>query len=164
MEAGANVTLVAGPVAQTLPAHVRIVNVITAKQMHDSVMSEVKEHNIFIATAAVSDYRCVQQPEQKIKKTKQDISLKLTRNPDILAEVATLADAPFTIGFAAETEALEENARLKLRDKNLDLIAANQVGDDVGFDSEDNALDLYWDNGKISLELSSKDKIARTKK
>jgi phosphopantothenoylcysteine decarboxylase/phosphopantothenate--cysteine ligase len=161
IEAGAGVTLVSGPTSQQPPDRVNCIEVTTAQQMHDAVMAEVGSMDIFIAAAAVADYRCARVEPQKIKKNDASISLTLEKTTDILAEVADMPDPPFTVGFAAETENLEENARLKLKSKGLDMIAANQVGEHLGFDSEINALELFWDTGRFSLEEAPKEKLAR---
>ena len=143
-EAGANVTLVSGPVTIAPPHQVRHIGVDTADQMRDAVMSDITESDIFIAAAAVTDYRCADVAEHKIKKKSADLSLVLQENPDILAEVAGLARAPFTVGFAAETENLLDNARIKLQNKKLDMIAANQVGEGLGFNVDENELQVFW--------------------
>lgn len=160
-EAGASVTLVSGPVALTAPERVHCVRVESAEQMRDKVMAGMTGVDIFIAAAAVADYHSSRIQDQKIKKTDKGVTLKLEKNPDILAEVAALQEAPFTVGFAAETEEIERNARGKLADKNLDVVAANRVGPGLGFDSDENALEVYWQNGGVSLEKSTKDKLAR---
>lgn len=160
-EAGAAVTLVSGPVALTPPERVRCIQVQTARQMHDAVLADAQTAQIFIAAAAVSDYRCSEVAEQKIKKSRSSLSLKLEENPDILGEVARLLHPPFTVGFAAETESLRENALEKLTDKRLDMIAANRVGEGLGFECEENALEVFWNGGAASLERAPKEKLAR---
>ncbi|MBI2993543.1 MAG: bifunctional phosphopantothenoylcysteine decarboxylase/phosphopantothenate--cysteine ligase CoaBC [Gammaproteobacteria bacterium] len=160
-EAGAAVTLVSGPVSIDPPERVRCVPVRTADQMRAAVMHDVADADIFIAAAAVADYRCNAASQEKIKKQKTRLSLELERTPDILAEVAALPRPPFTVGFAAETESLEKHAREKLQDKGLDMIAANLVGAGLGMETEDNALEVYWPGGAASLERATKDKIAR---
>lgn len=165
-EAGANVILVSGPVNIAAPQQVQHIRVDTAAQMRDAVMSGISETNIFIAAAAVADYRCADIADQKIKKNTDDLSLLLQKNPDILAEVAALPLAPFTVGFAAETENLLENARIKLENKKLDMIAANQVGEGLGFNVDDNALQIFWGTDtqtlqQTTLERASKEKLAR---
>jgi phosphopantothenoylcysteine decarboxylase/phosphopantothenate--cysteine ligase len=160
-EAGADVTLVSGPVALPVPDRVRCVSVATAEEMYKEVMAGAAGTDIFIAAAAVADYRCARIAPGKIKKKAAALSLELERNPDILARVAGLSPPPFTVGFAAETGALEANAREKLNNKKLDMIAANRVGPDLGFDSEDNALDVYWQGGGQVLEVMNKEKLAR---
>lgn len=160
-EAGANVLLVSGPVSLATPARVRRIDVESAAGMHAAVMNEIAHSDIFISVAAVADYRPTSALQQKLKKSAATPSLELTRNPDILAEVAALPDAPFTVGFAAETHALESNARDKLRKKNIDMIAANVVGQQQGFDQEDNALHVMWEQGEQQLPLTGKARLAR---
>ena len=160
-EAGAVVTLVSGPVALEPPERINFVAVHTAEQMLSEVMADVADADIFISAAAVADYRCSHIADNKIKKQETGLTLKLERNPDILARVTGLAPHPFTVGFAAETEALTDNARIKLEMKNLDMIAANRVGEGVGFDVEENALEIHWGGGSLSLEKMSKEKLAR---
>ncbi len=161
VEAGAAVTLVTGPVALPVPEQVSSVKVNTAKEMHDAVLSSAGSADIFIAAAAVTDYRCQDVAEQKIKKTGQSLSLELERNPDVLAAVASLGTPPFTVGFAAETELLKDNAIRKLEDKGLDMIAANLVGDGLAFETDDNALEVFWPGGSLSLPTAPKEKLAR---
>jgi phosphopantothenoylcysteine decarboxylase/phosphopantothenate--cysteine ligase len=175
-EAGANVTLISGPVNIEPPHQVRHISVDTAEQMRDVVMSDIIESDIFVAAAAVADYRCADVAEQKIKKKSEDLSLLLRKNPDILAEVASLPRAPFTVGFAAETENLLDNARAKLQTKKLDMIAANQVGEGLGFNVDENELQVFWQAGNQdqkdqtrenqiikhqTLERAPKEKLAR---
>lgn len=160
-EAGARVTLVAGPVSLQVPERVNYIPVRTAIQMRDAVLAEAENQDIFISAAAVADYHCADIANEKIKKTEGDLVLTLQKNPDIITEVSRLPNHPFTVGFAAETVAVKENALLKLQNKGLDMIAANQVGDGVGFESEENSLEVIWNGGNISLGLQSKDKIAR---
>ena len=159
-EAGASVTLVSGPVALTPPARVRVIEVISAGQMHGSVLAEAASCDIFISAAAVADYRSHETVLHKMKKQDSGINLRLEKTPDILSEVAALANPPFTVGFAAETEHLADNAKQKLANKKLDMIAANRVGDGLGFDSDENALDVYWPGGSQSLGIASKQKLA----
>ncbi len=159
--AGAEVTLVAGPVRLDAPVGVTRVDVISASQMHKEVMSRVFSHDIFISVAAVADYRIDQQQTSKIKKTSEDLTLTLVRNPDILADVAGSADKPFCVGFAAETEQLEKYARGKLQRKNLDMIVGNLVGGaESGFNSDQNAVDVFWSDGQVSFSIQSKEKLA----
>lgn len=162
VEAGAKVTLIAGPVSLATPNKVERIDVENAREMHQTVMSQIDECDIFIATAAVADYSPIETHEQKLKKNEENLSIHLRRNPDILADVAALGKY-FTVGFAAETEQLQDNARQKLQAKHLDMIAANQVasGEDTGFNSEYNALDVYWQNGYLQLERARKTELAR---
>jgi phosphopantothenoylcysteine decarboxylase/phosphopantothenate--cysteine ligase len=161
LEAGAEVTLVSGPVALQAPERARCITVTTAEQMYSAVLSCIRGVDIFISAAAVADYRCLETAQQKIKKDEDSMVLNLVKNPDILAEVAGLPQAPFTVGFAAETESLQEHALAKLQAKGLDMIAANQVGDGRGFDVDENSLEVFWQEGRQVLACASKDKIAR---
>ena len=160
-EAGAAVTLISGPVSLATPAGVQRIEVESAADMHAAVMQAVASADIFISVAAVADYRPRVAAQHKLKKTDPEISLDLVRNSDILAAVAALPDAPFTVGFAAETEALEVNAQHKREAKSIDMIAANLVGDDQGFECEDNALHVFWDQGELRLPRADKTKLAR---
>ena len=160
-EAGARVTLVSGPVNLGSPAGVRRVDVETAAQMHEAVMQHVAGSDICIAAAAVADYRPARPSEQKIKKSAAHMPLELERNPDIIAAVAALDDGPFTVGFAAETESAASNARDKRQAKSLDMIAANTVGPGLGFDAEDNELQVFWDGGSQRLLHARKTHLAR---
>ncbi|MBI1195897.1 MAG: bifunctional phosphopantothenoylcysteine decarboxylase/phosphopantothenate--cysteine ligase CoaBC, partial [Gammaproteobacteria bacterium] len=159
--AGAEVTLVSGPVALEVPAGVTTVRVATAAEMRAAVFEWVAQCDIFIAAAAVADYRPASAETQKIKKDARALVLQLERTEDILAEVARLARKPFTVGFAAETADLEAYARKKLNDKGLDMIAGNLVGDGRGFDTDDNALELFWRDGGVSLPRAAKTALAR---
>lgn len=159
---GAKVTLVSAPVALTQPAGVDWIGVETAQQMHSAVMTRVAQCDIFVGVAAVADYRPSHNAEQKIKKQAETLRVEMVRNPDILAEVAALTDPPFTVGFAAETQHLEEFAQAKRLAKGIDLIAANQVaGDTGGFEREENALFVCWDRGTERLPLMDKPRLAR---
>jgi len=160
-EAGAQVTLISGPVHLEPPKAVQCILVETAEEMLQASLEAVKDSQIFIATAAVADYRVARPAAQKHKKHQTTWSLELTQNPDILAQVAQRPVAPFTVGFAAETENLDEYARGKLTRKKLDMIAANQVGRGLAFDQDDNALEVYWPEGHESLPMQSKPRLAR---
>jgi phosphopantothenoylcysteine decarboxylase/phosphopantothenate--cysteine ligase len=146
-EAGADVVLVSGPVALPTPAAVRRVDVETAEQMYENVHREIAGADIFIACAAVADYRPQLAAAQKIKRSAAEMELALVRSPDTLASVAALPQPPFTVGFAAETNEVAAHARDKLERKRIDMIAANRVGPDCGFDRETNALTVYWPGG-----------------
>ncbi len=160
--AGASVTLVSGPVALAVPANVGCVTVETAAQMFDAVLAQAKNADIFIATAAVADYSPTLTEPAKIKKDAGQISLLLNKTKDIVAAVSQLEKAPFTVGFAAETNDLETYARTKLKGKRLDMVAANWVGrKDGGFDSDLNALEVFWENGHQSLPMMAKSELAR---
>jgi phosphopantothenoylcysteine decarboxylase / phosphopantothenate---cysteine ligase len=161
-EAGAHVVLVSGPVQIPTPLGVERVDVESAEQMLAAVQSKVVGADIFIAAAAVSDYRCRDIACEKIKKTSDTLNLALARAPDVLATVSrSEGRPPFLVGFAAETEHVERNALAKLTNKNLDMIAANKVGDGLAFDKDDNALTVYWQGGKQELSLTSKAALAR---
>ena len=157
-QAGARVMLVSGPVSLKTPPGVERMDVESAVEMHAAVMQRVRQADIFIATAAVADYRAASPADQKIKKTRDALTLELVRNPDILAEVAALrSHRPFTVGFAAETHDVLHYAEDKRRRKNLDLIAANQVGvAGSGFESEQNELHVLWEGGEKVLPLADK--------
>jgi phosphopantothenoylcysteine decarboxylase/phosphopantothenate--cysteine ligase len=160
--AGASVDLVSGPVCLESPPGVQCIRVETAHQMREAVLQRLSGLDIFVACAAVADYRPAQAASVKIKKGPETLSLSLTRNPDILAEVAAGASRPFCVGFAAETERVVEQAQAKRRAKGLDMIAANRVGDDRGgFEDEDNALILLWDGGRRDLPMAPKISLAR---
>ncbi len=128
--------------------------------MHAATHERIAGVDIFIAAAAVSDYRPAEASAQKIKKTKDTMTLELVRSPDILASVAALDDAPFTVGFAAETENVREYALGKLENKNLDMIVANRVGADCGFDYDDNAAEVLWSGGEKAFEKMPKSELA----
>ncbi len=157
---GADVTLVSGPVALSAPHGVRRVMVETAQEMHDAVLARLTGCRLFVAAAAVADYRPLDAADQKIKKHADELQVELIKNPDILAAVAARPDAPFTVGFAAETENLARYAEAKRRTKGVDMIAANQVGAGLGFDSDDNALWISWDGGDVQLPSMDKGRLA----
>jgi phosphopantothenoylcysteine decarboxylase/phosphopantothenate--cysteine ligase len=159
-DAGAETVLVSGPVNLPTPPGVRRVEVETAEQMMAAVNAEIADTDIFIAAAAVSDYRPVQAAVEKIKKTSDSLLLALSRTPDILATVAARDPRPFVVGFAAETQNVERNALAKLEGKRLDMIAANQVGDGLAFDCDDNALSVYWPGGGRELARAGKTELA----
>ena len=161
-EAGADVTLISGPVDLAAIGIEKVIHVISAEEMQESVMQRINNIDIFISAAAVADYRVQKISEQKIKKSDDTYELIMQKNPDILAEVSALYDAPFTVGFAAETENLELNAQTKLHLKNLDMIAANQVDKKLGIDCDENALTIFWKTGREKLPLAPKNKLARS--
>jgi phosphopantothenoylcysteine decarboxylase/phosphopantothenate--cysteine ligase len=160
-EAGAAVVLVSGPVALPAPRGVKRIAVETAEQMYRAVHEEIAGADIFIACAAVSDYRPRVAAQQKIKRTANELQLDLVRCPDTLASVAALPKPPFTVGFAAETENVARHAREKLAKKGVDMIAANRVGPGCGFDRETNALDVFWHGGEVEFVENSKAVLAR---
>jgi phosphopantothenoylcysteine decarboxylase/phosphopantothenate--cysteine ligase len=159
--AGAEVVLVSGPVSVPVPAGVRCVCVESAAQMYAAVQKELPATQLLVATAAVADYRPVEVSERKIKKRTETLTLELTRTTDILASVAALAHRPFIVGFAAETDSVEQHAREKLLRKNLDMICANEVGAAKAFDCEDNALLVLWrGGGRAELARAPKRELA----
>lgn len=160
-DAGATVTLVSGPVCLESPQGVRVLKCQSAQQMLELVEQQMSGKDIFIATAAVADYRVADISSQKIKKSQHDMMLSLTRNPDVLAIVANSGNPPFCVGFAAETEDLERYALDKLHRKKLDMIAANRVdGSESGFEVDDNELMVYWKEGSRRLPRQSKNELA----
>lgn len=160
--AGARVTLVAGPVALATPPGVTRIDVRSAREMHAAVLERVADHDVFVAAAAVGDFRPQRIAAQKLKKTgNATLELSLMQNPDILADVAALPRRPFVVGFAAETEQVEAHARAKLERKRLDLVAANEVGAELGFERPDNALLLLWPGGREQLARADKHALAR---
>ncbi len=162
-EAGAQVTLISGPVALMPPERITTVRVTSAQEMFGAVHERIGGAAIFIGVAAVADYRPANIAGQKIKKNSERLSIELVRNPDILASVAALNPAPYTVGFAAETENLEAAARAKLAAKNVDLIVANLVGgSEGGFGADENRLLLVDHAGTTELPLAPKSKLART--
>jgi phosphopantothenoylcysteine decarboxylase / phosphopantothenate---cysteine ligase len=161
LQAGAHVTLVSGPVNLPTPAGLDIVHIETAAQMYGAVMIQIGSADIYIGAAAVADYSPATAEKDKIKKQAEQTSLILHKTKDILADVAQLKNPPFTVGFAAETNNLVAYAQEKLRNKNLDMIAANWVGQEQGgFDSEQNALEVFWENGRASLPMINKNQLA----
>ena len=160
-QAGANVKLISGPVHLPCPHQVMRIDVETAQQMLAASHQQLSDCDIFIATAAVADYRAATVAEQKIKKDTDQLTIKLQKNPDILAQIAATKNAPFSVGFAAETENLKQHALDKLQRKNVNMIAANQVGlADSGFNSEYNALEVFWPQGQQSLPRANKQTLA----
>lgn len=163
MEAGASVTLVSGPVALTAPAAVSCIKVESARQMHEAVMQNLADIDVFIGCAAVADYRPVHSAKNKLKKSDQaDLSLQLQLNPDIISAVSSAKQRPsMVVGFAAETNDLQEYAQQKRQQKGLDLIAANRVGEGLAFGQETNALEIFWEGGHKRLAEAPKLDIAR---
>jgi len=158
--AGARVLLVAGPSAQPTPPGVERIDVETAAEMCEAVLARVDQADIFIGAAAVADYRPAQVADAKIKKKSESLALELERTTDILQTVAARTPAPFTVGFAAETNDLAAYAEDKRRRKRLDMIAANWVGGGAGFDRDDNALEVFWEGGHVSLGPQDKTRLA----
>lgn len=159
--AGAQTIIIAGPVHQETPDGAERINTVTAKGMYQASLEHAPDADIFIATAAVADYRPLQRADQKIKKSAEQISIELTRNPDIIAAVAALSEKPFTVGFAAETNDLISYAKGKLQNKKLDLIVANDVArSDIGFNSDQNAVTVISADKHQNLTQANKDQIA----
>ncbi|MGV6815855.1 MAG: bifunctional phosphopantothenoylcysteine decarboxylase/phosphopantothenate--cysteine ligase CoaBC [Thiotrichales bacterium] len=158
---GASVTLVHGPMTEKPPAGIQNIPVETAEEMLAAVKKLAGKADIFIATAAVADYRVAEVATRKIKKTADEFSLKLTRNPDILATISQEFPQLFTVGFAAETEQLAQNAKEKLARKNLNMIAANPVDGGRAFGREDNELQVYWKDGEQHFPRASKTVLAQ---
>jgi phosphopantothenoylcysteine decarboxylase/phosphopantothenate--cysteine ligase len=160
-EAGAHVTIVSGPVQLQTPVGVTRINVESARDMYAAVHRQVSDADVFIAAAAVADFQPVSVAKQKIKKQGTSVKLELEPAPDIIKSVADMAKRPFVVGFAAETNDVEENARIKLKRKKLDMIAANQVGEGIAFDCDDNALTVIWPGGKVEVSRGPKIDVAR---
>jgi phosphopantothenoylcysteine decarboxylase/phosphopantothenate--cysteine ligase len=158
--AGANVTLVAGPVSLATPSGVERIDVETAVQMREVVMGRAASCDIYISAAAISDYRPAAVEEQKIKKKADTLQIDMVKSNDVLAEVAALKRGPFTVGFAAETEKLEEHARAKLTGKKLDMIVGNLVGAGLCFDRDDNSVLILWSGGSEAIERMPKMQLA----
>ncbi len=160
---GAEVTLVAGPVALPTPAGVQRVDVRRAAQMREAVLSRLAGHDVYLGAAAVADYTPAETLPQKIKKSGETLTLTLVRTADVLAEVATHPQRPrLVVGFAAETQDMEAYARDKLLRKGLDLIAANDVARaGQGFECDDNALSVFWRDGRLDIAHGPKSRVAR---
>ena len=157
---GATVILISGPVSLPPPQGVHLVSVTTAAEMFSATHEKIADVDIFVGAAAVSDYRPADASTQKIKKDAERMQLELVRTEDILASVAALEAAPFTVGFAAETENVRDYALGKLEKKTLDMIVANRVGDECGFDRDDNAAQVYWPGGERSYATAPKTELA----
>lgn len=160
---GARVTLIAGPVSLPTPAGVQRIDVTSALEMQDAVMRTIHQQHIFIGCAAVADYRFSRFSPEKIKKQGDDLMITLIKNPDIVAAVGALTEhRPYVVGFAAETHNMEEYARQKRTNKQMDLICANDVSQTgQGFNSDNNALYLFWQDGETMLPLSDKSLLAQ---
>ena len=162
MDAGASVTLITGPVSLQTPERITRIDVNSAAEMHQAVIETLPVCDIFIGSAAVADYRPTSIADQKIKKSTETMTIELVRNPDIIADVSNHPQRPFTIGFAAETQDVESYARGKLEKKKLDLIIANDVSNTaIGFNSDNNAVSVIWNDGKVSLPMTSKQQLGR---
>ena len=163
LNSGARVTLISGPVNIEVPAGCALINVDSAVEMHQAAIDNAGSAHIFVGCAAVADYRVAEVAEQKIKKSEDAMQISLVKNPDIIADVARLTSRPFTVGFAAETQDVEQYAKGKLKNKNLDLIAANNVSiAGQGFNSDDNALTVFGANNFVQpLALNNKLQLAQ---
>ena len=160
-QAGANVTLVAGPVTLSTPPLCNRIDVTTADEMLKACEELVPSTDIFISTAAVADYKACSVADNKIKKTGDELTLTFVKNPDILATVSNRQDRPFCVGFAAESQNVEGYARSKLAKKKLDMIAANDItAEGLGFNSDKNALHVIWQDGDKRLPATSKSELA----
>jgi phosphopantothenoylcysteine decarboxylase / phosphopantothenate---cysteine ligase len=161
-DAGAQTTLISGPVNLETPERVGRIDVVSAQEMHGAAMANLGSCNIFIGCAAVADYRPESISTQKLKKGAETMTISLVRNPDIIAAVAAHQPRPFTVGFAAETRDVEAYALAKLEGKSLDMIVANDVSNDqAGFNSDDNAATILWSGGRQVVELTAKQQLAR---
>ena len=164
LESGANVTLISGPVNIEPPSNCNFVSIKTAKEMYDAVMHHISGMDVYIGTAAVSDYSPAKASDSKIKKdgSNSPVILELKENQDILKSVSELEQRPYVVGFAAETNDLIKNAEKKLSNKNLDLIIANDVSNkEIGFDSDDNEVTLITEKEKYLIERQNKRKVSK---
>jgi phosphopantothenoylcysteine decarboxylase/phosphopantothenate--cysteine ligase len=160
-DAGARVSLISGPTNLPCPDRVQRIDVVSATDMHNAALAVMGQCQVFIACAAVADYRPVNCADQKIKKDNESMHIDLVRNPDIVAAVANHAQRPFTVGFAAETQDLLHYARDKLQRKNLDMIVANDVANtSIGFNANDNAVTVVTPGGEQSIAQMGKNQLA----
>jgi len=158
---GASTILISGPVALNAPRGVEVHRIETAEEMYAATHANIEGVDVFIAAAAVADYRPAALSEQKVKKKDEAMQINLLRSKDILASVAALEAAPFTVGFAAETENLREHALAKLKNKKLDMIIANLVGRDRGFDQDENTVCVYTADSHQAFPMTNKAELAR---
>lgn len=161
VQTGASVTLISGPTNLAAPSGLQRVEIETAQQMLDASLTAAASAKIFIGAAAVADYRAAKIADEKIKKSESDMALALTRTEDILSSVRAAHPTLFMVGFAAETENLQQHALAKLKNKKLQMIAANLVGRGRAFDVDDNALHVFWEGGDHPLAHSAKTDLAR---
>lgn len=160
-EAGAEVILVSGPVKLKELTHIKTIAVKSAEDMHLAVMENIDNCDIFLGVAAVSDYRCETIAPQKIHKDAANLTLKLIRNPDMIADISKMKKKPFIVGFAAETEDLIEQAKAKRKRKEMDMIIANLVSEGIGMGADDNAVIVLTAHREVVFPLTSKAKLAR---
>ena len=163
LQFGAKVNLISGPVTIKAPTGVNLINIESAEELLTESLTYAPQSDAFIGCAAVADYRAANIATQKMKKQGDELTLTLTKNPDVIAAIANLTqNRPYTVGFAAETQNVESYAKGKLQNKNLDMICANDVSKSgLGFNSDHNALTLYWHNEQLELPTTSKIEIAR---
>lgn len=163
LQLGAKVNLISGPVTIKAPTGVNLINIESAEELLTESLTYAPQSDAFIGCAAVADYRAANIATQKMKKQGDELTLTLTKNPDVIAAIANLKqNRPYTVGFAAETQNVESYAKGKLQNKNLDMICANDVSKSgLGFNSDHNALTLYWHNEQLELPTTSKIEIAR---
>ncbi len=158
---GAQVTLVSGPTNLVPPQNCECIAIKSTEQMLSACQQVSQQANIFIACAAVADYKAASIESHKIKKTQHQLNLQLTKNPDILATIAQQVDKPFSVGFAAETQDVARYAKDKMQRKNLDMIIANDVSNQqIGFNSEQNAVTVYWPDGELDFAAEDKSTLA----
>ncbi|MGK0171151.1 MAG: phosphopantothenoylcysteine decarboxylase/phosphopantothenate--cysteine ligase [Gammaproteobacteria bacterium] len=159
---GATVSLVTGPTNLAPPAGMEVVQITTAAQMYDAVMARAPAADVFVSAAAVADYAPAQAADRKLKKHAANMAIELVRTRDVLAAVSALEAAPFTVGFAAETNDMRANAGKKLASKSLDMIAGNDVAQPgIGFNGDENALTVVWEDGEVELPRAAKTIIAQ---
>ena len=160
-DAGARVTIISGPVRLAAPEKIKVTQVESASEMLAASLEQQENCDIFIAAAAVADYRPLQVAQQKIKKSGEQIQMALIKNPDIVATIAQLENNPFVVGFAAETQDVETYARAKLERKNLNMIIANDVSTtDIGFNSDSNAVTVFWGENQQDFPRMAKSALA----
>ena len=159
--AGCNVRIISGPSSLPFPDACDVVKIETAQEMYHEVHKSLKDIDIFVSAAAVSDYSSEKVDEHKIKKNDQKMSLHLIKSPDILSSVTSLRSHPFCVGFAAETDNIEVYAKEKLIKKELDMIIANKVGSNLGFDSDENSVLVLWNGGSKRYKKQLKISLAK---
>lgn len=159
-DAGADVILLSGPVNLRRPVGIEVIDIETAEDLYRTTHANIDDVDLFIAAAAVADYRPAHIADKKIKKSESEMTINLVRNRDTLATVSALEKRPFCVGFAAETDEVAAYAKNKLENKKLDMIVANKVGDGVGFDSDDNTVEVFWGSGSKRFPTETKSSLA----
>ena len=159
-DAGANVILLSGPVNLERPTGMTVIDIESADDLAQAAHDNAASADLFIAAAAVADYKPAQAADRKMKKSDEEMTIDLVRTPDTLAQVSALAKRPFCVGFAAETNDVREYAAKKMAKKNLDMIIANQVGEGLAFDQDDNAVHVMWGGGEQAFPTTSKRDLA----